>query len=69
MIASPCKNCPKLNMPKTDCTKDCNLLVAVQNLQVAAQEIGISSRQDYYTETGYDISQLLETDETFTEIT
>ena len=56
-------------MPKTDCAKDCNLLVAVQNFQVAAQEIGISSRQDYNTEIGYDISQLLETDETFTEIT
>ena len=69
MIASPCRNCPKLNMPKTDCAKDCNLLVAIQNFQVGAQEICISSRQDYYTEIGYDISQLFETDETFTEIT
>jgi len=67
MIASPCKNCPKLNMPKTDCTKDCNLLVAVQNLQVAAQEIGISSRQDYFIEIEYDIPHSFETDETFTE--
>ena len=56
-------------MPKRDCTKDCNLLLAIQNYQVAAREIGISSRQDYYTEIGYDISQSLETDETFTEIT
>ena len=54
-------------MPKTDCTKDCNLLVAVQNLQVAAQEIGISSRQDYFIEIEYDIAHSFETDETFTE--
>lgn len=67
MIASPCKNCPKLNLPKTDCAKDCNLLLAVQNFQVESHEGGISSRQDYYTEIRYDISQLFETDETFTE--
>lgn len=55
-------------MPKTDCAEDCNLLVAVQNFQVEAQEICISSRQDYFLEIEYDIPQSFETDETFTEI-
>ncbi len=56
MIASPCKNCPKENLPKTACAKDCQLLEAVQNLQKAAEESGVSSRQDYVEDIGYSTS-------------
>ena len=47
MISSPCKNCPKRDLPKKDCAKDCPLLNAVQNLQMVAEESCVSSRQDY----------------------
>ena len=61
MIASPCKNCPKENLPKTDCAKDCKLLQAIQNFKFALHESSISSRQDYFIEIGYDIPRSFET--------
>ena len=47
MISSPCKNCPKKDLPKKDCAKDCQLLNAIQDLQMVAEESCVSSRQDY----------------------
>ena len=55
MISSPCKNCPKRDLPKKDCAKDCELLNAIQDLQMAAEESGISSRLDYTENISYDI--------------
>lgn len=60
MIASPCKNCPKENLPKADCAGDCKLLKAVQNFQSAILESDVSSRSDYYVEIVYDMPQPLE---------
>jgi hypothetical protein len=60
MIASPCKNCPKENLPKVDCAKDCKLLQAVQNFKIQDRDSDISSRQDYFIEIGYDIPQSFE---------
>lgn len=65
MIASPCKNCPKGNLPKTDCAKDCKLLQAVQDFSIEAHESGISSRKDYFIEIGYDIPRSFETIDEF----
>lgn len=61
MIASPCKNCPKENLPKANCADDCKLLAAVQNFQATALESDVASRQDYFSEIGFDIPQQLET--------
>ena len=61
MIASPCKNCPKENLPKTDCAKDCKLLQAVQDFRIVAHESSISIKKDYFIETGYDIPRSFET--------
>jgi len=47
MISSPCKNCPKKDLPKKDCAKDCQLLNAIQDLQMVAEESCVSSRLDY----------------------
>ena len=55
MIASPCKNCSKKNLPKSDCAKDCKLLKTIQNFEVEVHESGISIKQDYFTESEYDI--------------
>jgi len=56
MIASPCKNCPKGNLPKTVCAGDCQLLNAVQNIQKGAEESGVSSRNDYVEDIRYSTS-------------
>jgi len=61
MIASPCKNCSKGNLPKTDCSKNCNLLHVIQSFKIAAHGSYISSRQDYFLEIGYDMPCLFET--------
>jgi hypothetical protein len=53
MISSPCKNCPKRDLPKKDCAKDCPLLNAVQDLQMVAEESCVSSRQDYTESVRY----------------
>jgi hypothetical protein len=58
MIASPCKKCPKENLPKTVCAKDCQLLIAIQNIQIADEEKGVSSRHDYVEGTVYSTSLL-----------
>jgi hypothetical protein len=55
MISSPCKNCPKRDLPKKDCAKDCKLLNAIQDLQMTAEESGVSSRLDYTEGMRYDI--------------
>jgi hypothetical protein len=53
MISSPCKNCPKRDLPKKDCAKNCKLLNAVQDLQMVAEESCVSSRQDYTESVSY----------------
>jgi len=55
MISSPCKNCPRRDLPKKDCIKDCQLLNAIQDLQMVTEESGASSRLDYTEGIGYDI--------------
>jgi hypothetical protein len=59
MISSPCKNCAKRNLPKKDCAKDCQLLNAIQDLQMAAEEGCVSSRPDYTEGIRYDIPSSL----------
>ena len=59
MISSPCKNCPKRDLPKKDCAKDCQLLNAIQDLQMAAEEGCVSSRRDYTEDIGYSIPHAL----------
>jgi hypothetical protein len=65
MIASPCKNCPNGNLPKTDCAKNCKLLQAVQDFRIIARKRGISSKKDYFIEIGYDIPRSFETIDDF----
>jgi hypothetical protein len=59
MISSPCKTCPKRDLPKKECAKDCPLLNAIQDLQLAAEEGCVSSRRDYSEDIGYSIPQSL----------
>jgi len=55
MISSPCKNCPKKNLPKDICLKDCRLLKIMQNLQISTEGRCASVGIDYTEETRYTI--------------
>jgi hypothetical protein len=58
MISSPCKNCPKRNQSKEDCSKDCELLQKIQGFQVTAKGDAYSQAIDYSEECRYVITTL-----------
>lgn len=53
MISSPCKNCPRKDLPKEDCSKNCKLLKAIQDIQVSAEKWNVVSGIDYTEEYNY----------------
>jgi len=55
MISSPCKNCHRKNLPKDDCSKKCELLQAIQDIQVSARKSISFSGIDYTEESRYSI--------------
>jgi hypothetical protein len=38
MISSPCKTCDRKNQSKEDCYKECELLQAIQKIQLSVKE-------------------------------
>jgi len=38
MISSPCKTCDRKNQSKEDCYKECELLQAIQKIQLSFKE-------------------------------
>ena len=59
MISSPCKNCSRKNLPKDDCAKDCELLQAIQHIQISAEQDCVLSGIDDTEEYSYIISASL----------
>lgn len=57
MISSPCKTCPKKDLPKEDCLKDCQLLKAIQDVQMSSEGRYSSIGIDYTEDTRYTIPQ------------
>jgi hypothetical protein len=55
MISSPCKNCHRKNLPKEDCMKDCQILQAIQDIQLSVEKSIVSSGIDYTEENRYTI--------------
>jgi hypothetical protein len=53
MISSPCKNCPKKDLPKEDCAKNCKLLKAIQDIHVSTGKWNVGSAIDYTEEYSY----------------
>jgi hypothetical protein len=37
MISSPCKDCPKVSQPKSVCSKNCQILKMVQEVQLTKE--------------------------------
>ena len=56
MISSPCIRCPKKNQPKDICSKVCDLLKAVQELNVVKNSSYAASAIDYTAENRYAVS-------------
>ena len=56
MISSPCIRCPKKNQPKDICSKDCDLLKAIQELNIVNNSGYDASAIDYTAENRYAIS-------------
>jgi hypothetical protein len=59
MICSPCKNCPRKNLPKDKCVKDCKLLAALQEMNSSSEKLNDGCGIDYSEEYGYDIPSSL----------
>jgi hypothetical protein len=53
MISSPCKNCPRENLPKENCIKTCNILQAIQNMEPFTQKSNDGCGIDYTEEYNY----------------
>ena len=60
MISSPCKNCPRKDLPKEDCAKNCKLLKAIQDIQVSNERWNVGSGIDYTEEYSYSLPPSIE---------
>ena len=56
MISSPCKTCHRNNQPKEDCYKECELLQAIQDIQLSAKEDPIAPGIDCSEENSFTIT-------------
>lgn len=59
MISSPCKNCHRKNLPKDECSKNCELLHAIQDIQVITKKSDRLSGIDYSEESRYAVPMSL----------
>jgi hypothetical protein len=55
MISSPCKNCPKRDLPKEKCAKDCKLLQAIQDMELCSEKLNDGGGIDFSDEYSYNI--------------
>jgi hypothetical protein len=55
MICSPCKDCPRKNLPKEKCVKDCQILKTIQEINSSSEELNDGCGIDYSEEYGYNI--------------
>jgi len=53
MICSPCKDCPREYLPKEKCVKECELLKAIQEMDLSTKELNEGCGIDYTEEYGY----------------
>ena len=53
MISSPCKNCPRKDLPKEDCAKNCKLLKAIQDINISTEKWNVGSGIDYTEEYSF----------------
>ena len=56
MISSPCKNCTRKDLPKDTCAKNCELLKALQDIEISAERWSSGRGIDYTEEYNCSIS-------------
>ena len=56
MISSPCKDCPKKNLPKDECLKDCQMLQNIQGMQLSRRESNVYTAVDFSEECRFQIA-------------
>jgi ribosomal protein S26 len=59
MIYSPCRNCARKNLPKDKCVKECQIIIAIQEMDSASENLYEGCGIDYTEEYGHDIPELL----------
>jgi len=57
MISSPCKNCPRENLPKENCIKRCNILQAIQIMESSTEKLFDGCGIDYSEEYNYIVAR------------
>ncbi len=60
MIASPCRDCPRLDQPKANCIHDCILLREIQDMQCSIKEDVMTSGIDDREEIRFLFNQSVE---------
>ena len=53
MIASPCKNCSRKNLPKEKCIRTCQILKTIQEMNSSDEQLNDGCGIDYTEEYGY----------------
>jgi hypothetical protein len=50
MICSPCKDCPRKNLPNEKCVRDCQILRAIQEMDPSLDKLNEGCGIDYTEE-------------------
>jgi len=58
MISSPCKTCPKINLPKDQCLRTCRMIQDIQGEQLIRKESSIYSAVDFSEENRFQVISL-----------
>ena len=58
MISSPCKTCPKMNLPKDQCLRTCRMIQDIQGEQLMRKEISIYTAVDFSEESRFQVISL-----------
>jgi len=53
MIASPCRNCSRENLPKEKCIRNCQILKTIQEMNSSDENLNEGCGIDYTEEYGY----------------
>ena len=51
MISSPCKDCPKKNLPKDECLKTCEMIQNIQGMQLSRRESNVYTARGFHRRT------------------
>lgn len=59
MISSPCKTCPKMNLPKDQCLGTCQMIRDIQGMHLVHKDNSSCTSVDFSEESCFQIISLL----------